>query len=121
MPHRLSAEAGKHVQQPHADAAFLAPCGGGDVQPASAAQADRRARADQLCLLLGQAIRSHRPFDVARLGLTLLLRRPDLAAERLFIQPSRWLLQKVWRTLRQKWAGVADSAPEPSRFEIGNP
>jgi glycosyltransferase involved in cell wall biosynthesis len=74
-----------------------------------------------VCWLLGQAIRSRRPFDVARLGLTLLLRRPDLAAERLFIQPSRWLLQKVWRRLRQKWAGVADSAPEPSRFEIGNP
>jgi glycosyltransferase involved in cell wall biosynthesis len=77
--------------------------------------------ANYVRFLLGQAIRSRRPFDVARLGLTLLLRRPDLATRALLIDPSQWLLRKVRRTLRQKRAGVAPSAPKPSRFEIGNP
>ena len=63
--------------------------------------------------LLARAIQSRRPFDVARLGLTLLLWRPDLV--------TRWLLRKVRRTQRQKRAGLAPSAPEPSRFEIGDP
>jgi glycosyltransferase involved in cell wall biosynthesis len=71
--------------------------------------------------LLERAIQLRRPFDVARLGLTLLLRRPDLATQQLLILPSRALLWKVRRTLRQKRAELAPSAPEPSRFEIGDP
>jgi glycosyltransferase involved in cell wall biosynthesis len=71
--------------------------------------------------LLARAIRSRRASHVARLGWTLLIRRPDLAAHALLLETSRGLLRKFRRRLRAKKTKLDSSVPESLRFAIGIP